>query len=77
LDEVLGQSSSLRQTHANVTGSGPVSSSLRRGPAGSRTWVAMYSTPAVECVRLLAVMQFGNQNAIDEVVTRGFTVLYH
>lgn len=51
------QSSSLRQTHAYDTGSGPASSFLRRGPAGSRTWVAMYSTPAVECVRLLVVMQ--------------------
>ena len=62
LDEGLGQSSSLRQSPANSrTGSGPVSSSLRRGPAGSRTFgsVSMYSTPAVECVRLLVVMQFG------------------
>ena len=31
LDEVLGQSSSLRQTHANVTGSGPVSRIPEKG----------------------------------------------
>lgn len=40
-------------------GPAPYLDFLRRGPAGSRTWLAMYSTPAVECVRLLVVMQFG------------------